>query len=137
MKMRLDHTVPLAPQAVELLRAMRPLTGRMPFIFPNTRHAHRPMSENAIGYLLNRAGYHHRHVPHGFRAAFSSVMNELHPDAHDAIEAALAHAVPGTRGAYLRAPFLARRREIACEWATLLLDGGMAAEELVTGPRRS
>src|SRR3546814_1224889 len=34
------------------------------------------MSENAIGYLLNRAGYHGRHVPHGFRAAFSTIMNE-------------------------------------------------------------
>jgi glycerol-3-phosphate dehydrogenase len=29
------------------------------------RHALRPASENAIGYLLNRAAYHHRHVPHG------------------------------------------------------------------------
>jgi hypothetical protein len=34
------------------------------------------MSENAIGYLLNRAGYHGHHVPHGFRAAFSTIMNE-------------------------------------------------------------
>lgn len=33
------------------------------------------MSENALGYLLNRAGYHGRHVPHGFRASFS-IVNE-------------------------------------------------------------
>ncbi len=116
---------------------MRPFTGRMPLIFPNARHAHRPMSENAIGYLLNRIGYHHRHVPHGFRAAFSSIMNEGHPGDHDAIEAVLAHAVPGVRGAYMRAPFLARRRELLAEWAGLLLDGGMAAEEMVMGPRRA
>jgi len=34
------------------------------------------MIENALVYLLNRAGYHRRHVPHGFRAAFSTIMNE-------------------------------------------------------------
>lgn len=27
-------------------------------------------------YLLNRAGYHGHHVPRGFRAAFSTIMNE-------------------------------------------------------------
>ena len=42
---------------------MRAFTGRGPLAFPNARHAHRPMSENAIGYLLNRAGYHRRHAP--------------------------------------------------------------------------
>jgi hypothetical protein len=36
----------------------------------------KPISENTIGYLLNRVGYHGHHVPHGFRAAFSTIMNE-------------------------------------------------------------
>lgn len=38
---------------LEIIDAVRPLTGRGPLVFPNARHAHRPMSENAIGYLLN------------------------------------------------------------------------------------
>jgi integrase len=63
-----DHLVPLTPQAVGVFRALWPLTGGGKFVFPSTRHAHKPMSENAIGYLLNRAGYHGRHVPHGFRS---------------------------------------------------------------------
>jgi len=44
------------------------------------------MSENAIGYLLNRAAYHGHHVPHRFRAAFSTIMNERaerNGDPHD------------------------------------------------------
>lgn len=45
-------------------------------LFPNMRRHQVPMSENALGYLLNRAGYHQRHVPHGWRATFSTVMNE-------------------------------------------------------------
>jgi integrase len=136
MKTAREHVVPLAPAAVDLLRAMRPLTGRCPFVFPNIRHAHKPLGENAVGYLLNRAGYHGRHCPHGFRAAFSSIMNERHPADHDAIEAALAHTVPGVRGRYLRAPFLKRRRELAAEWADLILAKGLDAKDLLLGPRR-
>ena len=60
----------------DVLRALWPLTEGGELVFPGSRHGHRPMSENAIGYLLNRAGYHGRHVPHGFRAAFSTIMNE-------------------------------------------------------------
>ena len=77
------------------------------------------MSENAIGYLLNRAGYHGHHVPHGFRAAFSTIMNELaerEGKKHDRmiIDIMLAH-VPKDRveGAYNRAAYMPRRRELA------------------------
>ena len=34
------------------------------------------MSENTIGYIYARNGYSGRHVPHGRRAAFSTIMNE-------------------------------------------------------------
>src|SRR3546814_16264924 len=63
-----DHLVPLSHQTVSVLRALWPLTGACSLVFPNNRHPHRPMSENAIGYLLNRAGYHGHQVPHGFWA---------------------------------------------------------------------
>lgn len=71
-----NHLVPLTPQGIAVLKALLPLTGSSELLFPSNRHPHRPMSENAIGYLLNRAGYHGHHVPHGFRAAFSTIMNE-------------------------------------------------------------
>src|SRR3546814_5284888 len=71
-----DHLVPMTRQGLAVLRALWPLTGEGELLFPSNRHSHRPMSENAIGYLLNRAGYHGHHVPHGFRAAFSTIMNE-------------------------------------------------------------
>jgi integrase len=124
-----DHLVPLPPQAVAVLRAIWPLTGGGPLVFPSNRHAHRPMSENAIGYLLNRAGYHGHHVPHGFRAAFSTIMNEWaerHGDPHDrkVIDLMLAHA-PKDRveGAYNRAAYMPRRRELAVIWADMLSEG--------------
>lgn len=51
-----DHIVPLSWQALETIEALRVMTGRGPFVVPNGRSAHKPASENALGYLLNRAG---------------------------------------------------------------------------------
>jgi integrase len=122
---------------LEAVEALRTLTGRGPIPFPNTRHAHRTMSENAIGYLLNRAGYHHRHVPHGWRATFSSVMNERFPADKPIIDLMLAH-VPKDKveGAYNRALHLERRRELAQEWAGLILKDARPAKDLLVGPRK-
>lgn len=132
-----DHLVPLPPQAVEVIDVARDLTARGPFVFPNARHAHKPMSENALGYLLNRAGYHGRHVPHGWRATFSTVMNERHPGDSKVIDLMLAHAPQNAvEAAYNRAAHFARRRELAAEWAALLLDGMAPAAELLRGRRR-
>lgn len=124
-----DHLVPLTPQCLAVLRALWPLTGEGDLVFPSNRHTHRPMSENAIGYLLNRAGYHGHHVPHGFRAAFSTIMNEwAERDGKDhdrqVIDLMLAH-VPTAKveGVYNRAAYMPRRRELATIWADMLSEG--------------
>jgi integrase len=137
-----DHVVPLSRQAVEALQAIRPLTAHFKLVFPGTRHAHRPISENAIGYLYNRSGYHGRHVPHGWRAAFSTIMNERadrlgrHGD-RNIIDLMLAHVPPNkVEGAYNRAAYMGRRTEIAQESADLLTDGLVPAADLLLGPRR-
>ncbi|WJS98236.1 tyrosine-type recombinase/integrase [Novosphingobium humi] len=129
-----DHLVPLAPEAVEVIRCMERLNGDLELIWPSDRHPHRPMSENTLRALLIRAGYYQRHVPHGFRSAFSTIMNErcerawrsaghkgASPD-RAIIDLMLAH-VPKDKveGAYNRAAYMERRREIACEWAQILL----------------
>jgi len=124
-----DHLVPITPQALAVLRALWPLSGGGRLLFPNNRHPRRPMSENAIGYLLNRAGYHGRHVPHGFRAAFSTIMNEWaerNGKGHDRkiIDLMLAHVPMGkVEGAYNRAAYMQRRRELALIWAEKLSKG--------------
>jgi integrase len=132
-----DHWAPLARQTLEAIEALREMTGRGPLAFPNTRHAHKPMSENAIGYLLNRAGYHHRHVPHGWRSTFSSVMNERYRADRHLIDLMLAHVSKDkTEGAYNRALHIDRRRELAQEWADLILEGARPAKDLLVGPRK-
>ncbi|MDX7952197.1 integrase arm-type DNA-binding domain-containing protein [Lichenihabitans sp. Uapishka_5] len=132
-----DHLIPLSPQAIETIDAIRLMTGKGPFVFPNGRSALSTMSENAIGYLLNRAGYHHRHVPHGWRATFSSVMNERFPADRAIIDLMLAH-VPKDKveSAYNRAAHTRRRRELALLWADLIMEGRPAAANLLNGRRR-
>lgn len=115
------HLVPLAPAAVECLARLRPLTGTGALIFPSLRHSHKPLSENAVGYLLNRAGYHGRQTAHGFRSTFSTIMNERHPADRAIIDLMLAHKPANEiEAAYNRALHMDRRRELATEWAALL-----------------
>jgi integrase len=119
-----DHLVPLSTQALEVIRALRLLTGNYQLMFPSERHAHLPMSENTLRQHLMRAGYYKKHVPHGWRAAMSTIMNE-HPDRREGdravIDLMLAH-VPTNKveGAYNRAEYMPRRREIAQTWADLI-----------------
>lgn len=132
-----NHMVPLATQTIEAIAALRTMTGRGPIAFPNTRHAHKTMSENAIGYLLNRAGYHGHHVPHGWRSTFSTVMNEQYRSDRHLIDLMLAHiSKDKTEGAYNRALHLERRRELAQAWADLILKDARPATDLLRGPRR-
>lgn len=132
-----DMLVPLSRQAIETIEAARLLSGRGRFVFPSTRSTLKPMSENALGYLLNRAGYHGRHVPHGWRATFSTIMNERHRADRAVIDLMLSHVPKDlVEGAYNRADHLVRRRELAQEWADLILEGRPPAAELLKGPRR-
>jgi integrase len=136
MKKRREHIIPLPPQAVAVVETIRPLTGHSRFLFPNMRSLDLPMSRSSFLELLYRCDYRGLHSAHGFRSAFSSIMNERHPEDWAAIEAALAHVVGGTRGAYMRSDYLERRRELMAEWADLLLDGAVPAKTLLFGPRR-
>ena len=137
MKMQVAHVVPLVPAAVACLEAMRPLSGRGRYLFPGAFDMGSPMSENAMGSMLIRLGYRNRHVPHGWRATFSTIMNERYPADRAAIDLMLAH-VPkdAVERAYNRAEHQVRRRALAQAWAELLLEGAAPAENLVPGRRR-
>ncbi|TVV75582.1 tyrosine-type recombinase/integrase [Sphingomonas solaris] len=139
-----EHIVPLPWQAVDVLRALRRLTGRIAFLFPNARTTRLPMSENAIGYLYNRTGYRGRHVPHGWRASFSTIMNERSRDHgkdgdRAVIDLMLAHVPQGlssAEAAYNRSSHLTRRRELAQEWADALFDALPPANDILKGQER-
>ena len=117
------HFVPLAPQAVEILREVQPLSGYRTFVFPSTRGEGRPMSDMTINAALRRLGYSGDEMTaHGFRAMARTMMIERLPGIHaDVIEAQLAHGKSGPLGAaYDRAEFMDQRRRMMGEWADYL-----------------
>ena len=121
MKMRQQHLVPLADQAVAILRDIRPLTGRGRYVFPSPRSAERPLSDNAITAALRRMGYSGDQMSwHGFRAMASTLLNETgYPP--DVIELQLAHQERNeVRAAYNRAQRLDERRRMMQSWADYL-----------------
>jgi integrase len=133
-----EHFIPLAPAAVEVITELRKITGKLPWAFPSSVNGQDPMSENALSFMLKRAGYQDRHCPHGWRASFSTIMNGRRRADRDVIDLMLAH-IPKDKveGAYNRAPHWELRREIACEWAGLLMDGMPPASALTVLPRRT
>jgi integrase len=77
MKMRRPHDVPLSKQALEVLRAVWPLTRDDNLVFPSVRSWRRPLSENAFNSVLRRLGYGTDEMcAHGFRASASTILNE-------------------------------------------------------------
>lgn len=121
MKMREEHVVPLASQAVAILRELQPLTGRGKYLFPSLRSPHEPMSENTVNAALRRLGFDKDTMTgHGFRALASTRLNELGWPP-DVIERQLAHAERNkVRAAYNRAQYMAERKAMMQAWADYL-----------------
>jgi integrase len=113
------HVVPLARQAVNLLREIQPLTGHGKYVFPSLHGQARCMSENTINVALRRLGYEKDvHSAHGFRSSARTLIVERLNLAPDVVEAQLAHMKSGPLGsAYDRAEFLQQRRDMMQAWA--------------------
>ncbi|AXA92707.1 integrase arm-type DNA-binding domain-containing protein [Massilia sp. YMA4] len=119
MKMRQDHVVPLATQAVEILRSLHVLTGHGKFVFPSIRTGERCMSENTVNAALRGMGYSKEVMTaHGFRAMARTILDEVLGERPDLIEHQLAHAVRDPNGrAYNRTAHLPERRKMMQRWA--------------------
>ena len=119
MKMRREHHVPLAHQAIEILTELRKLTGEGKYLFPGNRSVLQPISENTLNAALRRLGYTKEEMTaHGFRSTASTLLNESGKFSPDAIERALAHQDNDeVRRAYNRGAYWNERVEMAQWWA--------------------
>ncbi len=138
-----DHVVPLSSAAVAVLRAARALCLSSmndnggcvtsasicdtQVVFPGAGAA-AALGEAAIGALYARTSFAGRHVPHGWRATFSTIMNLQMPQERSEIDQALGHVLKKEDGstakveaAYNRAQQLAQRRAIFDAWGALLV----------------
>jgi len=116
------HQVPLAPQAVGILRDLQPLTGHGRYVFPSLLTGQRCMSENTVRGALRRMGFGNDDMTaHGYRAMARTMIAERLGVAPEVIEAQLAHAVSDALGrAYNRTQFLEQRRDMMTKWGDYL-----------------
>lgn len=121
-KTKTAHLVPLARQAVDALREIRPLTGRHQYVF--TGHdPKRPMSGNTVNAALRRMGFDTQKeiTGHGFRAMARTILAEQLHAKPEVIEHQLAHKVADPLGgAYNRTKFIKERKEMMQQWADYL-----------------
>lgn len=124
-----EFIIPLPLQAVDVIKAAKRFNGNAPLVFASVRDPRKPMSDNTLSIMYRRLpGFSGRHVPHGWRSTFSTVMNEWadehgRPGDRQIIDLMLAHKPSGVEGIYNRAAYMPRRRELAQRWADMLLDG--------------
>lgn len=121
-KTKQPHIVPLATQAVAILKELQPITGRSEFVFPSARSSKRPMSDNAVLSALRRSDIAKEELTgHGLRATARTILDEVLGFRPDIIEHQLAHMVKDPNGrAYNRTSFLPERREMMQRWADYL-----------------
>jgi integrase len=117
-KMRRPHEVPLSRQAIEIIEAMRPISGIADFVFPAFHSRTKPISENTVNGALRRLGYQGVMTAHGFRSTASSLLNESEQWSPDVIESALAHQDQNAiRATYNRASYWKSRVEMMQWWS--------------------
>lgn len=76
-----DFTIPLSRQAVETVKVALSLSANRAYLFPSPRFSHRSISNNTLNVAYRRfTGYEGKHVPHGWRSTFSTIMNERAAD---------------------------------------------------------
>lgn len=117
MKMGAPHAVPLSRQALEVLAALRPLTGGQVLVLPSPYYPGKSLSDSTLNSALARMGFKGVATAHGMRALFSTVSNEAGYDA-DAIERQLSHQPRDmVRAAYHRATYMQDRAKLMQFWA--------------------
>ncbi|WP_321951937.1 tyrosine-type recombinase/integrase [Paraburkholderia bannensis] len=122
-KTKTEHLVPLATQAIAILRELYCLTGTGRYVFPAVRDRRRPMSDATVNAALRRLGYDTRTeiTGHGFRAMARTILHEELEQKPEVIEHQLAHSVPDNLGgAYNRTKFIKERRMMMQKWADYL-----------------
>lgn len=136
-----EFVMPLSRQAVAVVKAAMAASPSPQWLFPGIGGWRKPISDSTLsGHYLD-AGLRGLHVPHGWRASFSTIMNEraaIEDRERDRaiIDLMLAHVSEGVEAAYNRAAYMPRRRELAQAWADMLMPGLPPPSELLPLPLR-
>ncbi len=118
-KTKQEHRVPLAPQAIKLLRSLPTMAGTTK-LFPSVRGG--ALSDMALSQLMRgmreRGELTVEAVPHGFRSTFRDWAAEQTNYPDEIRKAASGHAIgDAVKQAYQRTDLLEKRRKLMKEWA--------------------
>ena len=119
MKMIRAHRVPLSDAALAVLEQARILDDTSGLVFPSVSRPGKPMSNMTLTKLLRDNGLAGRATVHGLRSSFRDWCADTGKP-REIAEAALAHVVQGTEGAYFRSDLFERRRTLMSRWADYL-----------------
>ena len=115
MKAKVEHRVPLAARALEILEAARGITDGGEYVFPGRSPQH-PLSNMAFLMTLRRMGRDDI-TAHGFRSSFRDWAEERTNFPNSVVEAALAHCIKSkVEAAYLRTTLFEKRRDLMRAW---------------------
>lgn len=120
MKKRKEHSIPLPKQALEMLHALKGITGKYTHLFPHRDTRTKPMVSGSFRQMLKTLGWSSKFSPHATRTTGSTRLNELGFSA-DWIEKQLAHTEQNAvHRTYNHAEYLADRAEMMQQWADML-----------------
>ena len=115
MKARVEHRVPLAARAIEILREAKAISDGGDYIFPGS-HLHKPLSNMTFTKALRLMKYGHI-TTHGFRSTFRDWAEEKTNFPNSVVEAALAHTIKNkVEAAYLRTKLFDKRVKLMDAW---------------------
>jgi integrase len=117
-----EMVIPLARQAIEILKQVEVFTGQYQLVFPGANDKSKSMSNNAIRKALQSIGYNGGQMTgHGFRAMARTLLEEELNYPYKYIELQLSHKVRDPLGrAYNRAYHLEQRHKMMQAWADYL-----------------
>ena len=115
-----DHLVPLSSQAVEILRELKQITGKLRLVFPGRGDPNKPL--NNLSQPFKRMGFNSETaLPHGWRATARTLAVEVLHVPAEIVELQLSHEVRDSLGrAYNRTQWLDQRRDLMQRWADYL-----------------
>jgi integrase len=123
MKAKVEHRIPLAPAAVDLLRDLHAKKAAdAVFVFPGAKRG-MPLSNMAMTQALRRMKRGDL-TTHGFRSTFRDWCAEKTPYPRELAEKALAHVLASkVEAAYQRGDLFEKRRELMAAWADYCVEG--------------
>ncbi|WP_210184004.1 tyrosine-type recombinase/integrase [Filomicrobium insigne] len=117
MKMAQEHSVPLSPRALEILREAEALRDASGLVFPSMRG--KALSDMTLSKLVRELGFDAS--VHGFRTSFRTWAQEQTNFPFEVCEAALAHKVGDAASqAYARSDVFEKRRKLMNAWSSYL-----------------